>query len=232
MCGRFTLKALPAELVELFSADAAPDFTVTPRYNLAPSQAAVVVRPAASDGHREMVTMRWGLTPSWAKPKGDDKFEAYPNARSETVATKPAYRSPFKRRRCLMAADGLFEWRLENGGKQPYYFRRKDGMPFGVAAIWDHHPVAGVGCAMLLPDAKALMAQIHDRMPVILSPGDYARWLDTAATVDDLQALMVPADPAGWESYPVGKSVNYAKNEGPELTEPLASRKPEGSLFG
>src|SRR4051794_2754259 len=120
MCGRFTLKALPAQLVEQFHAAPVPGFVIDARYNVAPSQTVAVVRPAASGGHRELTLMRWGLTPSWAKQDEKGKSSAFANARSDTVATKPAFRSAFKRRRCLMAADGFYEWKAEAGGKQPY----------------------------------------------------------------------------------------------------------------
>lgn len=168
MCGRFTLRVPAAELVEIFRLLRRPD--VQPRYNIAPTQPVAVVRRI--DRGRELSMLRWGLVPSWAK---DPKIGARMiNARAETVATKPAFRTALRRRRCLVPADGFYEWAKSAGGtKQPHYITRRDGRPFAFAGLWeswDGPDGSSIeSCTIVTTEANDLVGRIHDRMPVILS---------------------------------------------------------------
>ncbi|MBI5758349.1 MAG: SOS response-associated peptidase, partial [Planctomycetales bacterium] len=173
MCGRFTLRTPADELSELFSATLRDGLLLSPRYNIAPSQLVACVRQPP-EGQRELVTLRWGLVPSWAK---DAKIGySLINARSETVANKPAFRSPFRRRRCLIPADGFFEWQAVPGSKtkQPHYITLQGGQPFAFAGLWerwigpDGNPLES--CSIITTEPNELMKTIHNRMPVILPP--------------------------------------------------------------
>ncbi len=180
MCGRFTLAVDPADLIDAFGLDpnASPDLAVVgPRYNIAPTQAVAVV-PNTAPRHLEV--MRWGLIPSWAK---DPKIgSSLINARGETVAEKPSFRSAFKRRRCLILADGFYEWKKEaGGGKTPYFIQMADERPFAFAGLWEvWRPADGSElptCTIVTTTPNSVMAQLHDRMPVILAPEQYDIWL-------------------------------------------------------
>ena len=187
MCGRFTLFK-PAGRLSAACGVELDD--IEPRYNIAPTQQVLAI--AVFDDKRQAFLPRWGLVPSWSK---DDKGAArLINARAETIAEKPSFRSAFRKRRCLVPADGFYEWKAEPGGKQPFHFRRRDRLPFAFAGLWEKGP-AGDGAAILTTAANELLAPVHDRMPVILSPDDYVRWLDPSAEVGELQALMRPAKP-------------------------------------
>jgi putative SOS response-associated peptidase YedK len=175
MCGRFVRTTPVKVLASLFDCPP-PAFDLPPNYNTAPTQSVAVVRFGA-DASRELVALRWGLLPSWAT---DDRTSLV-NARADSVATKPSFRTAFKKRRCLMPADGYYEWRKEGKLKQPYLFRRRDNKPFAFAALWEiwtkgAEPVQS--CALITTDANEMASTVHDRMPVILAEGDYARWLD------------------------------------------------------
>jgi putative SOS response-associated peptidase YedK len=173
MCGRFTLRTKLNLLLQQFAAEASSDLELVPRYNIAPTQDIPVVRVA--DGKRELTLMRWGLIPSWTKdPKSGPLLI---NARSDTVAAKPAFRSAFKCRRCLIPADGYYEWMAEGKKKQPYWFRVRDGQTFAFAGLWERwHEIES--CVILTTEANEMAAKLHDRMPVSLSPNDYERWLE------------------------------------------------------
>jgi putative SOS response-associated peptidase YedK len=192
MCGRFTLRTPPAVLVEHFRLNSLPD--LSPRLNIAPTQQIGVVRQSAP-GQREFVWMKWGLIPRWAKdPKIANQMI---NARAETAAEKPAYRDAFKRRRCLIAADGFYEWQKTGPkSKQPYFIHMKDHRLFSFAGLWERWGEIE-SCTLLTTSPNQLCAPIHDRMPVILSPADYDRWLDPQVTdAAELQPLLdcYPAD--------------------------------------
>lgn len=160
--------------------------------------------------------MRWGLLPSWTKdPK---KAPLLNNARAETVAEKPSFRSAFKHRRCLIPASGFFEWKLEGKQKQPYYFRREDDKPIAFAGLWETWNEIE-SCTIITTDANAVMAPIHHRMPVVLGVNDYANWMDPAA--DDLLSLLTPCPDDELICYPVNKVVNNARNQGPQCIEPV-----------
>jgi putative SOS response-associated peptidase YedK len=224
MCGRFTLKTSRAKIAELIgSLKSLPLFE--PRYNIAPSQPVLAVRIEPERGEREGTMLKWGLIPSWAKePSIGNKLA---NARADTVAEKPAFRSAFKKRRCLVLADGFYEWRAASGGKTPYYFQLKDGSPFAFAGLWERwekgeEPVES--CTLITTEANGVVGQVHDRMPVILDPGSYDRWLDpNEQRAEALKAMLVPLPDEWMTAHPVSKLVNNPRNEGPKCVEPAGS---------
>ncbi len=195
-----------------------------PRYNIAPTQDIPIIRQD-EDRNREMVMLRWGPIPHWAKDPSDLKARMI-NARSETVASKPAYRSAFRYRRCLMPAAGFYEWKKEGNRKQPYFLRRKDGELMSFAGLWDrwerdHEAIES--CVILTTDANQLVGEIHNRMPVILRPEDFELWLESdIRVVSDLQRLLTPYGGDDLEAYPVARTVGNPRAEGPELVQPLA----------
>jgi putative SOS response-associated peptidase YedK len=224
MCGRFTLRA-PASLVaEQFALFDAPPFE--PRYNIAPTQPVVVVRQAGVEASipRELVWLRWGLVPSWAQdPAIGNRLI---NARAETAAEKPAFRAAMRRRRCLVVADGFYEWQRTGGRKQPYFIHMRDDRPFAFACLWeswegaDHSALET--CVILTTDPNDLMRRIHDRMPVIVSPNDYGRWLDPAIEKpDQLAALLRPYATDELIGYPVSPHVNSPAHDDPRCIEPM-----------
>jgi putative SOS response-associated peptidase YedK len=192
-----------------------------PRYNIAPSQPVLAVRQDTATNELEGIFLKWGLIPLWAKEPGIGNSLA--NARADTIATKPAFRSAFKKRRCLVIADGFYEWKKTNG-KTPFYFQLKDQGPFAFAGLWERwekseEPVES--CTLITTDANAVVGQVHNRMPVILDPGSFDRWLDpNEQRVDVLQALLVPLPDDSLTTYPVSKLVNNPKNQGPQCIEP------------
>jgi len=226
MCGRFTLRA-PASLVaEQFALFDAPPFE--PRYNIAPTQPVAVVRRAGVEASipRELVWLRWGLVPSWAQdPAIGNRLI---NARAETAAEKPAFRAAMRRRRCLVVADGFYEWQRTGSRKQPYFIHKRDDRPFAFAGLWeswegaDHSALET--CTILTTDANELMRPIHDRMPVIISPDDYGRWLDQAIErPEQLADLLRPYAAVDLTAYAVSPYVNSPARDDPRCVEPAAS---------
>jgi putative SOS response-associated peptidase YedK len=222
MCGRFTLTAEPGVVARRFGAPPAQGGGTSPRYNVAPTQTVVTV---TDDGTRHLEQMRWGLVPSWAKdPSIGSKLI---NARAETLAEKPAFRHALKRRRCLIPADGFYEWAATGGGrKQPVRVTLTTGEPFAFAGLWaEWTPPEGAPlrtCTIVTCEPNELMARYHHRMPVILSPEAEARWLDPR--VEDpavLLPLLVPYPADVMTAYPVSPLVNSPANEGPQLALPL-----------
>lgn len=219
MCGRFTLTTTADIVADVFGAAAPADFA--PRYNIAPSQSVLVVRVAASDGGRRLDQVRWGLIPFWAKDPAIGNRMI--NARAETVAEKPAYRAAFRHRRCLVAADGFYEWQKTPDGKRPHWIHRSDGAPFALAGLWESWQSgdeAIESCTIITTTPNALMEPIHDRMPVILDAGEYARWLgpcegDTAALVD----LLEPCPDGLLRADVVGTYVNNPRHDDPRCIE-------------
>ena len=218
MCGRYLITTPVEAIRRIFGVRQSPN--LGPRYNVAPTQSVPIVR--RGEAGRELVTVRWGLVPFWAK---DLKIgHKLINARAETVADKPAFRDAFKRRRCLVIADGFYEWRRIDGGKQPYLIRVAGGRPFAFAGLWDHWTDKQSGervesCTIIVTAANALVAPIHDRMPVILAPADYDRWLDPSAADG---AALLPAFPAGeMEAFAVSPRVGNVRNDDPGLIEPV-----------
>ncbi len=218
MCGRYTLSTPVGVLAEEFGLfGSLPE--VPPSYNVAPTQEVAAIMEGG--GERRLEMLRWGLIPSWAK---DPAIGARMiNARSETVAEKPSFRGAFKKRRCLIPADGFYEWQKTNGGKQPYYIRMENGRPFALAGLWEIWDRDGEeirSCTILTTEANRLVGEIHHRMPVILPPEDYELWLDPSIQeADPLLPLLnpYPADPM--EAYPVSRFVNSPKNDGPGCVE-------------
>ena len=221
MCGRYTLSA-PADLLhDLFELETGVE--VSPRFNIAPSQEAAAVRVDSSDGSRRLDHFRWGLVPFWAKDAGIGNRMI--NARAETVMDKPAYRSSFRRKRCLVIATGFYEWQQTGGPKQPFFFQMIGGQPFAMAGLWDRwekgdEPLETF--TIITTHPNEVVEPVHKRMPVILQPADYAAWLDPEQ--DDkasLSSLLGPFPAALMEGYPVSTYVNNPANEGPRCSEPM-----------
>jgi len=222
MCGRFSLGAT-IRVGQLFDLPNWPE--TPPRYNIAPSQEVPAVIQNREVGGREFRLFRWGLVPSWAKDPAIGNRMI--NARSETAATKPAFRKPFGERRCLILADGFYEWKRDGSRKQPYYIKLRDGEPFAFAGLWDHWaPADGQPletCTILTTTPNALVQPIHDRMPVILPSSAYGAWLDrTVSDVPTVQALLTPYPADEMIAYPVSTRVNNPAHDTPECVLPLA----------
>ncbi|MEO5766314.1 MAG: SOS response-associated peptidase [Casimicrobiaceae bacterium] len=219
MCGRYELHTHPAAIALAFGLLEAP--ALTPRYNVAPMQQVPVIRQRA-DATRECVDMRWGLVPRWAKdPSIGAKMI---NARAETIAEKPSFRTSFRHHRCLIPADGFYEWRVTAHGKQPMHVARRDGAPFGFAGLFERWLAADGAvldtCTILTTTANELLRPIHARMPVIVAPEHYARWLDAAnPEVTDL-FVPFPSDALAW--HPVSTRVNAVRNDDATLIVPVA----------
>lgn len=228
MCGRFTLRISPELLAKFFGLPDAPP--LEPRYNIAPTQPVAAVRENPHTHQREMTFLNWGLIPFWAK---DIRMGARMiNARAETVAEKPAYRAAFKYRRCIVPADGFYEWQKQNGHKQPYLIGLEDGGPFGIAGLWEHWEGADgsviESCTLLTTDANDLLAPLHNRMPVILHPQDYEEWLDVRIQESDpLRHLLQPFPSQEMVAYPVSTHVNNPRNEDPACVVPLSESDEE-----
>ena len=229
MCGRFTDRYTWAELHALYSLTDADMLksNFPPRFNIAPTQSSLVVRLNKA-GERELADMKWGLVPSWSK---DAKMAGSTfNAKSETVAEKPAFRAAFKSRPCLVVADGFYEWKkLGPKEKQPYFITRVDAKPFAFAGLWewwrakdaDADALALETFTILTCAPNALCAHVHDRMPVMLAPEDWNAWL---ATPDQRKALLRPFPDDEMTMWPVTSAVGNVKNTGPELVEPIAPK--------
>jgi len=220
MCGRFTLRTPSNVLLEQFLLSVEPE--LAPRYNIAPTQPVAVVRLDPHREGRQLAMLRWGLIPSWAKdPAMGNRMI---NARGETVAEKPAFRSAFKRRRCLVLADGYYEWQKRGREKQPYHIRLRDDRPFAFAGLWEtwkgvaDGPLTGPieSCTIITMAANELTREIHDRMPVILHPKDHDLWLDPAVQDRDrLTPLLRPFDSDRMIAEPVSSHVNNPRNDDP-----------------
>lgn len=222
MCGRFTLFEADKILSKEFGVSDIP--TLSPRYNIAPSQPVTAVRATFTGSGRELALLRWGLIPSWSKdPAIGNRLI---NARAETVSEKPSFRNAFRRHRCLIPASGFYEWRRQERGKQPYFVRMRDERLFSFAGLWDRweSPDKGVieTCTILTTVANAVLAPIHDRMPVILPRGEYGRWLDPALRDPDaLAPLLVPFSPEEMLAFPVSPRVNAPTVDDEKCISPL-----------
>jgi putative SOS response-associated peptidase YedK len=234
MCGRFTLRTPPAVLIEHFDLDVRGDHQLPPfeaRYNIAPTQEVLAVRAYPADGCRVASMLRWGLIPSWT---AGDKLGSGPpliNARAETLAEKPMFRAALRRRRCLIPADGFYEWQQSPGAargkKQPYYIHRPDHAPFAFAGLWEkwtqgstvsggENPLSIESCTIVTTTANNALRDLHDRMPVIMSPRGYAAWLDT--TIEEpaaLAHLLTPSADDELVAEPVSTHVNKVANDDP-----------------
>jgi len=220
MCGRFTLTLDPGDLQDELNFDIS-SAVLTPRYNIAPSQPVAAVRDG---GTRKVELFQWGLVPSWAK----DASIGYKmiNARSETISEKPSFRVPFSRRRCLIPADGFYEWAQGEGGKIPYYFYLKDHKPFTFAGLWEEwQPPEGEllrTCTIITCAANDVLKQYHERMPVILPADIRWLWLDPAAKAPELQSWLKPYPSDGMAWHEVAKLVNKPDADVPECVAAVA----------
>jgi putative SOS response-associated peptidase YedK len=226
VCGRIVLKAPAHQVAAEFALPDEPELTA--RYNITPGQAIAVVR-GGPDGRRACRPLRWGLIPPWATdPREGDRLI---NARGETAAVKPAFREALAARRCLIPADGFYEWQRRTTPRQPWYFSAPDGHLLALAGLWSRWTDAGgrshESCAILTTEAAAPVAAVHHRMPVLVAPEDRDRWLLAPADrLAELQALLAPAPAAALQGWPVATLVNRATAEGPELCEPLRHEPP------
>lgn len=237
MCGRYAASRRPNDLVEEFEFTAQPDHGLPPRYNIAPTDEvyAVLERASREDPTappvRQLRVLRWGLVPSWSKdPSGASRMI---NARLETVQHKPAFRKAFLSRRCLLPADGYFEWYAEpGGGKQPFLIRQRDGGVLAMAGLYEFwrdpsqpedHPDAWLTtCCVITTEAIDELGRLHDRMPMFVERERYASWLDPADNdVARLRSLLVPAAPGRLVAFPVSKDVGNVRNDGAHLVDPL-----------
>ena len=216
MCGRFAFYSPSEAAAALFGV--AGSIEVEPRYNIAPTQYVAAIRNDESDA-RELLMLRWGLVPFWARdPSIGNRMI---NARSETVAEKPAFRAAYRRRRCLVLADGFYEWRKQEAGKTPYFISKANGDPFAFAGLWEdwHSKESDESlqtATLITTEANDYMATLHHRMPVVLEPATADRWL----AGDDNLLEYVAANSPALRAWPVDRRVNNARNEGEELIEP------------
>jgi len=224
MCGRFVLMMLGRDLAKHFALEEVPD--LEPRYNIAPTQMVAVIRLDQDTLRRRLVLVKWGLIPFWAKdPSIGNRLI---NARAETAAVKPAFRAAFKSRRCLVPADGYYEWKKKRAGpKQPYLARNADGSPFAFAGLWEKWQAPGgesiESCTILTTDANELTQPIHDRMPVILQVKDYDLWLDVQVKDPTLlKPLLRPYPSEEMILQPVNPKVNKARYDAPDCVEAVS----------
>jgi putative SOS response-associated peptidase YedK len=221
MCGRYAVTSAPEAIRALFRYGERPNFP--PRFNIAPSQPIAIVRLA--EGKRQFALVRWGLLPSWVKDP--EAFKLLINARGESVADKPAFRAAMRRRRCLIPADGFYEWRATGKAKQPYYIRRKDGAAFAFAGLWETWTGPSgeelETAAIVTTQANRTLAPIHERMPVIVPEQAFDLWLDAASVdAEAAAALIAPAPDDLLEAFAVSTAVNRVANDNAALIEPVA----------
>jgi putative SOS response-associated peptidase YedK len=233
MCGRYRLSKRKQVIEEHFdTADWQDDWD--PRFNIAPTQPVPVIRQHPKESTRQISIMGWGLVPHWAKDASGAASAI--NARSETAAEKPAFRDPLKFRRCLIPADGFYEWKRTGTSKQPYCFEVRAGELFAFAGIWDGWKnTEGQWirtCSILTTTPNAVTSPVHDRMPVILDPGSYNLWLDPGMqNVAAFSELLKPYDARLMRCYPVGSRVNHAGNDDEECSRPVENAEAQPDLF-
>ncbi len=222
MCGRYVVAYDPETLVSGFSVVRVPPFPK--RWNVAP-QSEVPVVHETREGERVVTLMRWGLLPHWARdPSLGNKLN---NARAESVFDKPSFRQAVRRRRCLLPASGFYEWQAGPSGKQPWYISRRDGTPFAMAGLFEAWRASEsdewrLTCCVITTEPNALMAPIHDRMPVMIEAQDWSRWLARdQQEATEVAPLLRPCDPAAMQAWPVSRAVNRGSAEGPELPVPI-----------
>lgn len=222
MCGRFTLTIDPYHLQEAFPWAVIPN-DLQPRYNIAPSQPVAVI---PNTGDNKVTMYKWGLIPSWSKdPAIGDRMI---NARSESLAEKPSFRNPYRRRRCLILADGFYEWKQNPGmkSKQPVFIHLKDNRPFAFAGLWElwNSPDGSEirSCTIITTQPNSLLEPIHNRMPVILPPDAYTQWLTPEEQQPaQLNSLLVPYPADEMDAFPVSKMVNSPEYDAPDLVKPV-----------
>lgn len=225
MCGRYVIKTEKNQIEKEFATKVEQPDLLTPRFNIAPTQIVPVV--VERGGERVVEGFKWGLIPSWAK---DDKIGSKMiNARGETIAEKPSFRTPFKKRRCIVPASGFYEWEtLASGPKQPHFFYLNDHGILAFAGLWEQWRDKETGqtvdsCTIITTGANELLGKFHDRMPVILQRENYDEWLDeTNSDTNSLQRLIAPFPASLMTEHEVSRAVNNVRNHDPELIEPLA----------
>ena len=231
MCGRYRLSRRKQIVEEYF--DAGSDDDWAPRYNVAPTQPVPVIRQHPKEPRRKLSLMRWGLIPSWAKTLSGPPMI---NARSETAATMPAFRDPMKSRRCLVPADGFYEWQRKGTVKQPFCFEVTDGELFAFAGLWDRWKDPSgqwiKSCSILTTTPNAVTSAVHDRMPVILEPDSHDLWLDpgmqNVAAVSD---LLKPYDARQMRCYPISTRINHVENDDEACSAPVELTQIQNRLF-
>lgn len=236
MCGRYTLKTDRSKIEERFALEEVPDFP--PRYNLAPTQDGLVVRPGEKPGTRTAALLRWGLVPSWTRQTAGAPLLI--NARAETAAERPAFREPFRRRRCLVVADGFYEWSRRSAIRQPYHFTVDHGALFAFAGLWDRWRPPGAATedalqtfTILTTTANDALAPHHDRMPVILEPQFYDDWLNPMLVDAEAVRLMLrPFPPLRMLARAVTPRVNSIRNDDPACLEPAGTSEIVGNVPG
>jgi putative SOS response-associated peptidase YedK len=233
MCGRYKLSRRKQVVEEYFDAVSdEPDWA--PRFNIAPTQPIAVIRQNPKEPIRELSLMRWGLIPSWSKDSSGAARMI--NARSETASTKPAFRDALKSRRCLIPADGFYEWKRDGKAKQPYCFEVGEGDLFAFAGLWERWKDPSgewiKTCSILTTTPNAVTAPVHDRMPVILDPDAYDLWLDPGMTnVDAATDLLKPFDARVMQGFPVSTRINSVVNEDAECSRPVEIAQIQDRLF-
>ena len=233
MCGRFRLSHR-GKLAEHFDLPEEPEFE--PRYNIAPTQQVGIVRQTPTRREftpREFVHVGWGLIPSWA---ADAKIGAsLINARAESLIEKPSFKESFRTRRCLVPADGFYEWKKAGKSRQPFCFTLCDDSLFAFAGLWDSWkaPDGNIveSCSIITTAPNTLCAEVHDRMPVILDPAGYDTWLSPLSDVERLSGLLQPFHPEKMQSYPVSSAVNSAATETPECSQPITDPLPDTPML-
>ena len=214
MCGRFAFYSPREAIGELFGVDF--PLALEPRYNVAPSQYVAAIR-ADQQGQPAAAMLRWGLVPSWAKDAAIGHRMI--NARAETVAEKPSFRAAFRRRRCVILADGFYEWQAGADGKQPHYISAADGQPFAMAGLWEHWergPEPLETCTIITTEANQFMAELHQRMPVVLMPEQVPEWISAGG-----EQLLQPCAEDRLIARPVSRAVNNPTHQGADLIAPL-----------
>jgi putative SOS response-associated peptidase YedK len=232
VCGRYKLSRRKQLVDEYF--DAVSDETEwTPRYNIAPTQPVPVIRQHPKEPVRKLSLMKWGLVPSWSKDLSTAARMI--NARSETASTLPALRDALKFRRCLIPADGFYEWQRSGKTKQPFCFEIRYGELFAFAGIWDRWQGSGIAvetCSILTTTPNAVTSAVHDRMPVILGVNNYDLWLDPGMqNVTEVSALLKPYDARLMRCYPVSTRINQVANDDEECSRPVAITQIQSPLF-
>jgi putative SOS response-associated peptidase YedK len=235
MCGRYVAAAPPSEIAKYFAAAAPTETVLEPSYNVAPTNEVYAV--VERDDERRLEPLRWGLVPLWAKDLAIGSKMI--NARAEGIAKKNAYRHAFRKQRCLIPADGFYEWKVVEGQKrkQPMFIHRVDGEPLAFAGLWEtwrgpeRNDEPLYTCTIITTTANETMAPVHNRMPVILPPDKWEQWLDPdMQDVDELEKFLLPAPSSLLTLYPVSTGVNHVRNKGPELIIPQADVREPGQL--
>jgi putative SOS response-associated peptidase YedK len=234
MCGRYRLSRRKQIIEEHFD-NVSSEEDWSPRYNVAPTQPVPIIRQHPKEPRRELSVVRWGLIPSWAKDASG--AAGMINARSESAATKPAFRDALKSRRCIVPADGFYEWSRAGKTKQPYCFEVNEGELFAFAGLWERWKDPSGNwirtCAILTTTPNSMTSAVHDRMPVILKPDDYDLWLDPGFTeVAAVTEMLKPYDARQMRSYPVSTRINQAANDDEECAKAVEIHAPpQGRLF-